>query len=769
MNQHRNGTKRILPAIARVIRATAAAVAGTLAALVLADAVAAPPPSLVNYQGVLRNSAEEPLSGAYDMEFRFWDAAVAGAEIMIDRHTAAGGNGVTVAGGLFDVALGGGSVDDGAGPGTYTSLDAVFRDHSEVWLEVRVAGETLTPRTRMLSAPYALNATTATAAGDATQLAGQPAGFYLDTSATPQTKLGPVLFNNAAGTGRGIEAWAPDAGGYFRDSDQSGYAFAGAGDTGLQGYGTAGGGFFQDLDSTSVAYLAYGHYGVQGYGNSSGGYFADNDGTGYAYVAYQDYGIRAFGGAMGGYFADSNSTGFTYAGVGDIGLQAYGSYAGAYFDSTVASAYAYLGYGDIGIEGYGNGAGGFFRDRDAAGYGYVGYSAYKIYGNGAVSFVQNHPTQKDRVIVYAAPEGDEAAVYTRGSGRLSAGRADVALGETFALVANPDIGLTAHLTSRGVACLVYARDISTERLSVAADDPRCADAAFDYIVYGLRIGFETLPILQVKHEEAYLPTAQTLAELEGGQADTVASSALVRFTRSGGQEAAAPADRTRAAALAAQINAGREQWLSAAAADGHGRERALLDADRAPLAEPSARRDPPAHDPVPSGAPGPQAPHVAGGRRVASASASASVAEGRADEPSRVAAVAEPRPGGATWMAVVEPVHAGDLLVLDESTPGALRRSSAPSGSTIVGVAAGASRPSERGSLEALVITAGIVVEVFADASQAGIRPGDPLVTSPLPGHVMRPVGGAPAAVLGLAIDALDAGTGSIRVLLGAR
>src|SRR5262245_44104351 len=51
--------------------------------------IAATPPTLVNYEGVLRNASNAPLNGTYDMEFRFWSSDVGGDEILIDRHTAA--------------------------------------------------------------------------------------------------------------------------------------------------------------------------------------------------------------------------------------------------------------------------------------------------------------------------------------------------------------------------------------------------------------------------------------------------------------------------------------------------------------------------------------------------------------------------------------------------------------------------------------------------------------------------------------------------------
>jgi hypothetical protein len=125
---------------------------------VVSSALAATPPARMNYQGVLRDASEAPLGGDHDMVFRFFDAATLGNEILVDRHLAAGTGAVTVSGGLFAVALGSGNVTDGSGPGVYTSLTDVFRDHANVWLEVQAGAEVLSPRIQVLSAGYALNA-----------------------------------------------------------------------------------------------------------------------------------------------------------------------------------------------------------------------------------------------------------------------------------------------------------------------------------------------------------------------------------------------------------------------------------------------------------------------------------------------------------------------------------------------------------------------------------------------------------------------------------
>jgi hypothetical protein len=153
-----------------------------------AAAHAASPPDLLNYQGVLRDTSDNPLDGDYDMSFRFFDSPTGGAEILVDEHLAAGTGAVGVTNGLFSVGLGGGRVLDGSGPGTYVSLAEVFRDYTEVWLTVEVKGEELSPRTRVLSAGYALNAD---------HLDGSDSSFFLNTSATPQSKAGPLTVEGA--------------------------------------------------------------------------------------------------------------------------------------------------------------------------------------------------------------------------------------------------------------------------------------------------------------------------------------------------------------------------------------------------------------------------------------------------------------------------------------------------------------------------------------------------------------------------------------------
>src|SRR5262245_44003715 len=168
------------------------------ASVLLAQAT---PPARVNYQGALRSGLGVPENGDRDVILHLYDAAAAGSEILKDSHTTACLLGaetqeVTVTAGLFNVHLGGGCVEDGAGvfAVAYDSLEKVFRDFSDVYLEVEVrvgaaggagAYETLSPRTRIVSAAFSLNAN---------HLQGKPAAEFIDTTSN-QSKSGQLTLS----------------------------------------------------------------------------------------------------------------------------------------------------------------------------------------------------------------------------------------------------------------------------------------------------------------------------------------------------------------------------------------------------------------------------------------------------------------------------------------------------------------------------------------------------------------------------------------------
>jgi hypothetical protein len=338
------------------------------------------PSPFINYQGTLRDADDKPLEDARDMIFRFYDAASGGSECLVDEHLASGTGDVVMSRGMFNIALGSGNVYDGGGPGVYNDLAQVFRDHAEVYLEVQIYNgavwETLSPRIRVLSAAYSLNAD---------HLDGRDSAEFLNTSTTAQIKIGSLTVDAAGAGSFGLFGRGDSLGGRFENTSGSGSAYLANGDVGVFGGGASSGGFFADSYDTGYAYVGYGNRGINAQGTEAGGYFKDTDHSGYAYIGYGNAGVSAHGTTAGGYFNDIDSSGYAYVGYGDRGIEAQGSNAGGYFKDSDSSGYAYVGFGAYGIQGYGNLAGGYFKDADHSGYAYIGYGNAGVSGHGTTA------------------------------------------------------------------------------------------------------------------------------------------------------------------------------------------------------------------------------------------------------------------------------------------------------------------------------------------------------------------------------------------------
>ena len=138
-------------------------------------------PELMNFQGYLTDAGGSPLSGAYDLTFRIYDASTGGIQQWQESHAA-----VPVSQGNFAVLLG-----SQGSPLT----PSIFSDESR-YVEVTVAGGPPLPRQRLASVPYALQAyqaqnavqstfattaTTATTATVALSVVGGGSGGYAQT------------------------------------------------------------------------------------------------------------------------------------------------------------------------------------------------------------------------------------------------------------------------------------------------------------------------------------------------------------------------------------------------------------------------------------------------------------------------------------------------------------------------------------------------------------------------------------------------------------
>jgi hypothetical protein len=388
-------------------------------------------------------------------------------------------------------------------------------------------------------------------------------------------------------------------------------------------------------------------------------------------------------------------------------------------------------------------------------------SAKALLANAPVATVQNHPYDQSLVVISSAPVGDEFATYTRGSATLEAGEAVVPLSEAFSVTKNPDYGLTAHLTPVGDWADLYIAEKTTEQIIVRSRGPH-PDAAFDYQVWGLRIGFEDSPVMRERTEDAGLPMVSSHREIDVLRPELARHTAARRF--------AAIEAKAREIEID-ELDLSASEALEAAIG-----VRKPLAVQRAELGvEPavgSSREI--------TGQPAHRGPHEdrETSARTISAEGAHGVRSGSAGDPDVFARSFQPSLTDlARYLAVVGEAEPGDVLVASADGSGSLQRSNTESDTAVVGVVASApglvmgSETGGRvvdGERRLPVVLMGIA-GVKVNADYGPIRVGDLLTTSPTPGHAMRDVAALPGTVLGKALQPLDSGTGTIQVLITLR
>ena len=198
--------------------------------------------------------------------------------------------------------------------------------------------------------------------------------------------------------------------------------------------------------------------------------------------------------------------------------------------------------------------------------------------------------------------------------------------------ANPDIGLTAFLTPHGWPVPLAVESLTTTELVVRAPASAPSDLEFDYIVYGLRIGFEETSVVQQKTHESPIPSMKQHQDRYREHPELRHFNALERYKEmpSG---AAGSADRD------------------------FGRAKALHDAVGEHDPAQSSMRMRPATESRPEGA-----------LRLPGASESAPVV---GIAPAPAAATSQPSPPGVlAWRVFVSGASLGDVLVADPDQPG---------------------------------------------------------------------------------------------------
>jgi len=108
-----------------------------------------------------------------------------------------------------------------------------------------------------------------------------------------------------------------------------------------------------------------------------------------------------------------------------------------------------------------------------------------------------------------------------------------------------------------------------------------------------------------------------------------------------------------------------------------------------------------------------------------------------------------------------ETVEAGQVLAFDPENPGTVRAVAAMADPGVIGVAVGMAEDTPM----ARVVLLG-PVECRVDAAYGAIRAGDLLTSSPTEGHAMRAIDAPAGTILGKALEPLESGTGTIRILV---
>ncbi|OIO02899.1 MAG: hypothetical protein AUJ51_05655 [Elusimicrobia bacterium CG1_02_56_21] len=121
--------------------------------LLLLPALAGAAPALINYQGRLVDANGNPLSGAYSITFSIYSAASGGSAIWTETQS------LSLDNGIFSASLGASSA----------LTPSVFSSDTR-YLGVQVGADAeMTPRTQLLSVPYAIYAASAASVGSAGQ------------------------------------------------------------------------------------------------------------------------------------------------------------------------------------------------------------------------------------------------------------------------------------------------------------------------------------------------------------------------------------------------------------------------------------------------------------------------------------------------------------------------------------------------------------------------------------------------------------------------
>ena len=492
-------------------------------------------PRLLNYQGFLTDTLGNPINNlSLSLSFAIFDSPSGGNQKWSETQAS-----VVVIKGIFNVLLG--SVSP--------IPDSVFTAGTDRWLDLTVAGQNLTPRTRITSAGYAYTAIYSDTAQYARSFSAHNhlgeswaattinrallMKIDRDTSSAVNGLMDSVL-NTGTGTAYGGQFFAGGSGSgqkigiYATGSTYAGY-FDGADGYGVRANGATYG-IYATSSSCAGRFYGTGTYGIYATGSATSTY------AGYFY-GLGTYGIYARGGSTSaGYFEGTGTYGVYatggsscagyFEGTGNYGIYVTGgSTYGVYVSATNPSAYGVYATGSTyGIYAtssscagrfYGTGTYGIYATGSAtstyAGY-FNGLGTYGVYATGSTYagyFSGNHVITGTKSAAVKISEGDWRLLYCQespelwfedfGEGQLQNGKAHIELEPIFlkTVTISNDYPIKVFVQLADDCNGVYVKRGKTG-FDVIEQQNGTSNASFTYRVVAKRKGYENLRLKKME-------------------------------------------------------------------------------------------------------------------------------------------------------------------------------------------------------------------------------------------------------------------------------
>ncbi len=126
---------------------------------------------------------------------------------------------------------------------------------------------------------------------------------------------------------------------------------------------------------------------------------------------------------------------------------------------------------------------------------------WAVYGGGNLGisgskhFVEPHPTDAKKVILYASLEGREVGTYFRGTASIVDHQAVIVVPEDFRMVTDEE-GLTIQVTPIGAYSQIYVENQDLNQIVIRGSQ----DVQFHYMVNGVRRAFKNFEPVQIGYE-----------------------------------------------------------------------------------------------------------------------------------------------------------------------------------------------------------------------------------------------------------------------------